>query len=293
MTGTLGRQTLDAACRDLLGTAAIDAHRLTQAPRSAVYRTTLRASGLPASVIIKLHTGSASWKAAKEHRVVTALAGSAQLGLPRALACGAVAGADVTALVLEDLGRLSLHEAVRTGDWPRHQALRLLGHLLREFHRLPRGAQPGARRAFAEQVTVLLARLPEPLRVATRGVLLRAVDLAETHDQVLCHGDLHLGNVVLPATDPRPHLIDFEQTAPAFAEYDVAQGVVTCGVLAAGDRELIAAGYGGGLDDGLLTHLIVFHTLRGWLYAAVREKRDTQLWQTRLNTALDQYSALT
>ncbi|MET8050423.1 aminoglycoside phosphotransferase family protein [Streptosporangium sp. NPDC005286] len=200
---------------------------------------------------------------------------------------------------MRDLGSATLQKVTGSGTCSRGEALGLLGRLLRSFHQLPYPPPgPGAPLAvldFAAQVTALRQHLPDELRTATQASLEQAIDLFQTRPPVWCHGDLHSDNVLLCGQegDRVPHLIDFEQSTIAAAEYDLAQTVVTSDAFGHDDQAQLLAAYGTGLSEDLLASLITFHTLRGWRWAALHENRDIALWQARLRLVLDQYAGAT
>ncbi|MFC4060224.1 phosphotransferase family protein [Planomonospora corallina] len=285
MTGGPGWQAAVAACQALLGAGFAETTRLSSAPAVAVYR--VRLLDRPHPVVVKLYAGRARRKALLEQRAFTALAtGCGAFTVPRLHAAGPVPGFDVTALVLDDAGPSSLHDLLQSGARARGAALHQLGWLLAAFHQQPHPPPQTPRVDVAGQVAVLQRRLPAPVRGAARAVLARAADHASARPLVWCHGDLHPGNVLLPAHHDRPHLIDFEQTVVAAAEYDLAQTIVTVDAFDPGEQDLLAGGYGPGLSPDLVAALVAFHTVRGWWWAALREGRDASLWENRLRVVL-------
>jgi hypothetical protein len=278
--------TVDAACRGLLGVRPVDSYALASAPKSAVHRATLPHHR---TVIVKLWGGSARWKADKERLALTALSGGAFRG-PPVLGCGHLPGRDVAALILDDVGPRTLGQAARTGAFTRADVLGFLGRLLNAFHTQPPpgpGLLIGAA-DLARQVDDLRRHLPQPLVDAAREPLDQAAALTPGRPAVWCHGDLHAENVLLRTTpgDTTPYVIDFEQCVFAPAEYDIAQTLVTTDALTPEERAQVAAAYGGRLSQPLVSHLVAFHALRGWRWAALHENRDAALWQARLQLAL-------
>ncbi len=282
MTAAPGWPMVEAVCLSLLSTSFTMADRLTKTPGSAVYRVALPTGHEHASVIIKLYTGPSRWKAAREHQVVMHLSGEEQFGVPSVLGSGQVPGADAVALVLEDLGTTTLHKAVDEGVLSHPKALSEIGRLLACFHRVPR--QPNSEPRLAAQIADLSRRVPDDLGRRTRVRLDRIAALSEGRRGVWCHGDLHMDNVLLR---PGPYLIDFEHVGDNLAEWDLAQTAVTADATARADRAPLLAGYRDEVCEELLSGLVLFQTLRGWWWAAVHEKRDVRLWESRLALALD------
>ncbi|WP_405085974.1 phosphotransferase family protein [Microbispora sp. NBC_01389] len=134
---------------------------------------------------------------------------------------------------------------------------------------------------LAKSLTSYPRRAPAGARRALHG----AVALARDAPVVWCHGDLHPHNVLHPPGG-QPCLVDFELSALAPPEWDVAQTLVTTHALTPGEQQLVVDAYGLPLDLQLLAHLVVVHVLRGWRWAAIAEGVDTALWDVRLRTAL-------
>jgi Ser/Thr protein kinase RdoA (MazF antagonist) len=287
------------ACRSLLGAEAIQATCLSRALRSAVYRVVLHDHR---TVIVKLHHGESRWKAVKERQAMQAVAVYTTLRTATILACGPVPGHDTTALITTDLGETSLSRPSGQGTGSRSQTLKVLGAVLAQFHQLPARCGPPAATgglSLAEQVTALRSHCPEHLLAATGPALRRAVELTGTATSagrlVWCHGDMHPGNVLLrhrELEDSAAYVIDFEQMVRAVPEYDVAQSAVTSDALDGNELAEIAIGYRTPLSADLVAVLIVFHVLRGWVYAALAEHRDTRLWATRLHIMINRYAVL-
>lgn len=279
------RKALSTACQEWLGTAVGELSCLCVAPTSAVLRAELVVGGGPANVVVKLYRASAVWKADRERNVIDAVSASPRLTAPRVLAHGYLPAIAATALVLEDRGAATLQNQVQTGQCSPHDALRQLGRVLREFHTLPPSALSGTT-DVPRAVASLRRHLPEALLVQSAEALTRAAELASAATSVSCHGDLHLSNVLAPGEDGRTCLIDFEEATTAPAEYDVAQTIVTTDAFTPDERSSLLSSYDAHLHAELLDQLTVFHALRGWLYAAVRENRDVELWNVRLRTTL-------
>lgn len=278
------RQALSAACQRWLGTAITKLSPLSIAPKSAVLRAELADGGGPASAVVKLYRAPVAWKADKERSVIHAISTSSRLTAPRVLAHGYLPAIGAAALVLEDRGAATLQDEVRAGRCSPHDALRQLGRVLREFHTLPPVLCTTT--DLPRAVAALRRRLPEALHVRADEVLTRVAEYASAAAPVTCHGDLHFSNVLVPDDDGRICVIDFEGATTAPAEYDVAQAIVTTDAFPPDERLALLTSYNGPLNTELLGQFTVFHALRGWLYAAVRENRDVALWDGRLRTAL-------
>ncbi|GAA0974622.1 hypothetical protein GCM10009555_031140 [Acrocarpospora macrocephala] len=294
MIALAGRFIVDAACRALLGAPAVRANQLSATPSTAVYRVILTNRQIHDSVIIKVYAGRAQWKASKEHLILAERSGCPAFGVPDVVASGPIPRHDLTALVLTDIGPHTLHQTISDGVRSRRDALRLLGQLLNAFHHDPGRRADRTRTQIVTQLALdvrkLRDRLPEEVLWRVRPSLDRLCRPAAQQNVVSCHGDLHFGNVVLRTANALPHLIDFEQATDAPAEYDLAQTAVTTDALAPDDLASLMTGYLGPTSRGLLTDLIVFHTLRGWWWAARQEDRDVALWQDRLIQVLDHYT---
>jgi Ser/Thr protein kinase RdoA (MazF antagonist) len=286
MTGPPDRFAVATACHTLLGATVAEVDMLAASPNSAVYRVTL--TTVPERVIVKLYAGRAQWKAGKEHLVLTKLANHAPFHVPEVLATGPVPGLDLTGLILVDLGTHSLHQRIRSDTCSRRDALNLLGRLLTAFHSHPLHNPAPVADILVGRVLALQGRLPPQVLAATRPNLDRLVKLASLQASVWCHGDLHFDNVVFQSGDQIPYVIDFEQATGGPAEYDVAQTAVTTDSFGPDDLTCLLSGYAAAISRDLLTDLIVFHTLRGWCWAARHEGRDVTLWQTRLTHVLNQ-----
>ena len=265
------------------------ADRLSQAPKTAVFRVS-RDGGQ--SMIFKFFSGTARRRAQEEHAAITLVA-SGGLGVARAL-CLADIGDETTVLVTTDLGTYTLDRAVREGEMTRLEALELVGNLLARFHRIE--AQPGpclTARASATVATEIeaLYRCCPAEELARIEPALRAVAgrIRDAQELVWCHGDLHFCNVVLSpvGTERTPSLIDFEGMTQAPRESDLAQAIVTTDAYDNVEQARLLAGYGSSHSLELLDPFIVFHTLRGWVYAALLQQRDQQLWASRCKRVRD------
>lgn len=284
------------ACRALLGREATLAKVLSRAPGSDVVRASLADGD---SVIVKLHTGAQRRRAREQQRALAAVAAYTTVPTPRVLGCGGVPGTGASALIAVDLGQVDLGRAVRDGLCTRDQALEILSGLLARLHRLPMAAGPRPATGSGPRIDALalIERCPGPLAETVAPLLIRAAARARTAmPTVWCHGDLHPANVLFPQDGAGrlgpAHVIDFEQMVHAAPEYDVAQCLVTSDALAPSERARVAASYGSPLDQRLLDELIVFHAVRGLVYAAMAERRDASLWNRRVTCALERSLAL-
>jgi Ser/Thr protein kinase RdoA (MazF antagonist) len=120
-------------------------------------------------------------------------------------------------IVLPRFDGPTLKQAIATGAIPCEQAGAILATLCLAVHKTP--PPPDAlslREAMNARLQFAGNVLPE--RIIT-GVLARIEHLAP--DDVLCHSDLHPGNVIMTAQGPR--LIDWLGAARAPAAYEIAQ----------------------------------------------------------------------
>lgn len=279
------------ACRVLLGREMTVARTLSSAPGSAVVRAELADGG---SVIVKVHDGAARRRAREQQRAMAAVAAYTAVPTPRVLGCGVLPGGGTAALVTADLGQVDLGCAVREGTCTRDQALEILGGLLALLHRLPLDAGPRAPTGRGPRIDALalIERCPSTLAVTVAPVLARAAAAAqEAERRVWCHGDLHPSNVLFPERRSGrlgpAHVIDFEQMVCAAPEYDLAQCLVASDALEPDERAHVTAAYHATLDQRLLDELIVFHAVRGLVYAVLAEGRDARLWGARTAYALE------
>jgi len=116
--------------------------------------------------------------------------------------------------------------------------------------------------------------------------------LTQSPPNAWCHGDLHPANIVPigRALDAASlHVVDLEQFSCSIPEYDVAQSLVTSDALDSRGRNALLSGYPAPLDGELLTALTAYQALRGWAYAATRERRDVALWTRRVELALQPF----
>ena len=120
-------------------------------------------------------------------------------------------------IVLPRFDGPTLLQAVRCGAITREQAGAILATLCLAVHKTP--PPPDAlslRQAMDARLRFAGDMLPKRI---TTGVLALIEDLAA--DDVLCHSDLHPGNVIMTAQGPR--LIDWLGAARAPAAYEMAQ----------------------------------------------------------------------
>jgi aminoglycoside phosphotransferase (APT) family kinase protein len=276
---------------------------LSQAPTSGSYRVRLEDGS---SVIAKLYVEQAGWKAFKEASIVAALGRIDWVRTTTVLRCGWLADHSAAALITADLGPCTLWQAVDKGRYSREEALGLVGQQLAAFHRigldsLPLDARPD--QPVPRTPAVELACHVQRLRMAgdescgghimarVAPALDRIEGLGEQMALVWCHGDLHPANVIARADQDRhaAYLVDFAATTRRPREYDIAQSLVTSGACGEWDRRAVLAGYRSGhaLVEELVDAFMVFHTVNGWLYAALAEQRDRSLWQARIQQMLE------
>jgi Ser/Thr protein kinase RdoA (MazF antagonist) len=120
-------------------------------------------------------------------------------------------------IVLPRFDGPTLLQATRAGAITREQAGAILATLCRAVHRTrPPPDALSLREAMDARLRFVGRVLPERI---TTGVLALIEHLAP--DDVLCHSDLHPGNVIMTAQGPR--LIDWLGAARAPAAYEMAQ----------------------------------------------------------------------
>ena len=120
-------------------------------------------------------------------------------------------------IVLPRFDGPTLRQATRTGAVTREQAGAILATLCLAVHKTrPPPAALSLREAMDARLRFGGSVVPERI---TTGVLARIEHLAP--DDVLCHSDLHPGNVIMTAQGPR--LIDWLGAARAPAAYEIAQ----------------------------------------------------------------------
>jgi Ser/Thr protein kinase RdoA (MazF antagonist) len=125
-------------------------------------------------------------------------------------------------IVLPRFDGPTLRQAMRTGAITREQAGAILAALCFAVHKTP--APPAAlslRQAMDARLQFAGGRSVLPERIIT-GVIALIEHLEHVeHVDVLCHSDLHPGNVIMTAEGPR--LIDWLGAVRAPAGYEIAQ----------------------------------------------------------------------
>lgn len=261
------------ACTSLLAVRPVTAERLAISNRTSVYRAGL-ADGR--AVVVKLYAAATRRNAVTEAAAIRAAAGAVPTA--RVLAAGRVKGTDLTALISEDLGRLTLGAAVRKGQITTDRALRDVGRLLGRLHGAP-VAPRTPRRPFFEDVTSLRHR-----DAGAIGRIAPALEVLSEAPAVVplvwCHGDVHFDNVVIAGPESTRHLIDFTDATPGPREADVAQALVMAHAVSVRGRLTVTGAYPIALDDARLTAWCVFHTARCRATASSGEERSR--WTRRL-----------
>jgi aminoglycoside phosphotransferase (APT) family kinase protein len=281
------------ACRTLLDRRIVQTTVLAETHSSTVVRAIAADGG---SVIVKLYGAERGRRAWEEQRALTA-AGTL-VPVPQVLAYGPLPDTETTALIIADLGQVDLGDAVRDGRCTRTGALAVLGSLLALLHQLPMnaGPYPPTTRGPHTDASPLLRRCPRPLAAIGPTLTQAAVGAATSTRPVWCHGDLHPANVLFPYVSPGQlgpaYMIDLGQMVCAAPEYDVAQCLVVSDALTPTERAHVECAYGPGLDRSLLDDLIVFHAVRGWVYAAAAEGRDIPLWNARIGYVLRHHPSI-
>ncbi|MFF7613530.1 aminoglycoside phosphotransferase family protein [Streptomyces lavendulae] len=247
--------------------------RLAAGNRTSVHRARL-ADGR--AVVVKLYASGTRRNAVTEAAAIRAAAGAVPTA--RVFAAGRIKGTDLTALISQDLGRLTLGAAVRTGKITTDRALRDVGSVLGRLHRAP-VAPRTPRRPFFEDVMSLhrrdagaITRIAPALEVLSETPALAPL--------VWCHGDVHFDNVVIAGPDATRHLIDFTDATPGPREADVAQALVMAHAVSLRGRLTVTDTYPLALNDARLTAWCVFHTARCQATAPPGEERSR--WTRRL-----------
>ncbi|MFE5720362.1 aminoglycoside phosphotransferase family protein [Streptomyces erythrochromogenes] len=249
------------------------AERLASGNRTSVHRARLADNR---AVVVKLYASGTRRNAVTEAAAIRAVASAVPTA--RVLAAGRVRGTELTALISEDLGRLTLGAAVRTGQITPDGALRDVGRLLGRLHRAP-VAPRTPRRPFFEDVTSLrhrdagaISRIAPALEVLSEA--------PATAPLVWCHGDVHFDNVVIAGPEATRHLIDFTDATPGPREADVAQALVMAHAVSLRGRLTVTGSYPLALDDARITAWCLFHTARCQATAPPGEERAR--WTRRL-----------
>lgn len=262
------------ACATLLGTPARSADRLKAGSRIAVYRTALHDGR---NVVVKLYAPTARRNAFTEARAIRAAAKA--VPVPEVLGRGTMSDEGATALILSDLGTLTLGAAVQAGHIPRARALRDLGDLLARLHRAP-VAPSIPRRPFFDSLAALTRHCPPDLLGEIAPALAVLADVPDSAPTVWCHGDLHFDNVVLSGPARTPHLVDFTDAAPGRRESDLAHAVVMTAAHSPWDRSALTGAYSLAWNDSRLAAWVVIHTVSSLVHAA--PGMDHALWSSRL-----------
>ncbi|OKK24415.1 hypothetical protein AMK09_06275 [Streptomyces sp. CB02488] len=265
---------ISRACTTLLGTPARTAERLKTGSRTAVYRTVLQNGR---SVVVKLYAHTARRNAFTEATAIRAA--EAAVPLPKVLGFGTTSREGATALIMSDLGTITLGAAVRTGRIPRAQALKDLGGLLARLHRAP-AAPAVPRRPFFDSVSSLARRCAPDLLSEIAPALAVIADTPDSAPTVLCHGDLHFDNVVLSGPRNTRHLVDFTDAAPGRRESDVAHALVMTAAHTPWDRHALIGAYTLALNDARLSAWVVVHTVN--CLAHDTSSSGQALWSSRL-----------
>ncbi|MFJ8253276.1 aminoglycoside phosphotransferase family protein [Streptomyces sp. NPDC094466] len=262
------------ACATFLRVPADSAERLKADARSAVYRTALRDGR---TVVVKLYSSTALRSAFTEAAAISSAA--AVVPVPEVLGRGTVSDEGATALVMSDLGGLTLGASVEAGLTSRTQALNDLGALLTRLHRAPVAAST-ARRPFFHSVASLTRRCPSDLLDAIAPALAVLADTPDSAPTVWCHGDLHFDNVVLAGPTRTHHLVDFTDAAPGHRESDLAHALVMTDAHSPWDRTALTGAYTLAWNEARLAAWVVLHTLSSLAHAAPGS--DHALWSDRL-----------
>jgi aminoglycoside phosphotransferase (APT) family kinase protein len=130
-------------------------------------------------------------------------------------------------IVLQRFDGPTLLQLTRSGAIARGQAGAILAELGRAVHRTPPSPNVLPLSAWVDAwLRGASGRLPDHLAAGVRAVLERLSPGSE-----LCHGDLHLDNVIMTAQGPR--LIDWSGAVRAPAAYDLAVSHIVLTELAA------------------------------------------------------------
>ncbi|MBB6038200.1 phosphotransferase enzyme family protein [Phytomonospora endophytica] len=255
------------------GARVTDIVQLSGSPVSSVFRVLLTDDR---AVIAKVYDPAHKYRAERERHLHTLVANSGDVAVPPLLD-----GNDgSTVLLFADIGLE-----------PSTARLSQLGGLLARFHGLrpEAGLLPGGRarlRPFAEQLVSLVNSAGDLIPSEVLGVIREAAVLAPRCPQVLCHGDLHAGNVLhIPGRAPwRPVVIDFEQATIAPAEYDLARTLVITDSFGTDSRQELLSAYRPQIRPELLAPMVLFHATSGWIHA-VRDGRHVRRWERRFHAA--------
>ena len=215
-------------------------------------------------VVLKVYPDSLHWKMQKEVAVISLVQGRLSVPAPRILlADDSKRLLDLNFVLMSRLpgSTLGSLESSLAGD-QRVSAYRQIGRLLREFHRIPMEAfgYIGPRGIWTAHLTngdYLSHQCDRKLKEFTdrggSGDLARRVAayfttrmhmLHECSDPVLCHNDLHAGNLLAEITDHGVRLsgvLDFEGALAGDPLMDLAKALF---YLNAEDRNALLEGYG-------------------------------------------------
>lgn len=256
-------------------------------------------------VVAKLYEPAGRRACEREAAALSHAASAPTVPGPRLIEVGRL-GNGRAYLLASNVEGIRASEAIARGV-DRSGILGRLGQALASFHRTSRSLfgqvaetgwhEPTAGRLLArlvaDEVGLLDSHGLHGLARAARQAG-RAADavVRDTEPAAFCHGDLHLDNTMVVRSGPDwavTGVVDFESSIYAFPEYDLAKSLVVCSALGGTDRRALEHGYmegGGRVRRDLTTELLKFHAIEGWLHAATVERRDRELWHTRLTVVL-------
>jgi aminoglycoside phosphotransferase (APT) family kinase protein len=242
-------------------------------------------------VVLKVYPDSLHWKMQKEVNVISLVQGHLSVPAPRILlADDSKRLLDLHFVLMTKLpgSTLGSLESTLVGD-QRVSAYRQIGRLLREFHRIPvdafgyigpRGiwtAHPTNRDYLSNQCDRKLKEFTDRGGASDLARRIAAYFSARMHllhecsHPVLCHNDLHAGNVLAEITDHGVRLsgvLDFEGTLAGDPLMDLAKALF---YLNAADRNALLEGYG---DTGrqqwsqMLAFYHLYFVLELWCWMA-------------------------
>ena len=265
---------LGAAVGDVIGERVTDLVELSRSPPTTVLRV-LPVGGR--TLIVKLH--ERAYRAERERDVHAIVAASRRVQAAPLLSVSL----EPPMLVYADTGLSPLPSCGVA-------ATEALGEILAAFHQVTvdASALPTGRarlRPVEEQVAYLLKSVSFTIGERVRGALERLAEQSQRHRAVLCHGDLHPGNVLHKVgSSGLPVLIDFEQATLAPPEFDLARTLVLLDGFSLKIRSRLLAAYGSPVSADLLAGMVLFHSTSGWVHAQ-REQRDLARWQRRFRAA--------
>lgn len=269
--------------------------------RDHVYRVQLRNQ----AVVMKLFTPDRGHAAQREASGLRATAPVLGRRAPQLLGHGRLPDTHTPYLVLSEVPGATLRQAMASAALPEPEALVVLGSLLADLHQAEYvgfGSVASHQRLtnagdFIHQLTAHRARLLDQhghghLAETLRATAETAAALAAKSDRsVLCHGDLHLDNVLVRQADDGTWdvsgVVDYESVVYAIPEYDLAKTLVVCSTFdPAHRRALLDAYHPHTVNTALLTDFCRYHTIDGWLWATIVEDRHHDLWNDRLQRIL-------